>query len=517
MKLQENSLRWSLNHVFKYSDTDLFPKPVEFEILKEIEEEAINRLKDIDLGNYQHSPSRRFIVPKDDISYRTATQLDPLDNIILTAIIYEFGQLIENRRIPITNNKIFGYRFSPQNDYSLYDPNISWLEFWKNCEHQISVYQYAVSLDIADFYNQIYHHNIENQLYELIPLGLPNQIKKWLMNLLENVTVKVSRGIPIGPHATHLLGELSLIPVDNSLTFKGLDFCRFVDDIIIFCNSKQEARIIIYQMAEILDKQQRLILQRQKTKIYTADELKQHCISMTKNQPINSYEESIINIIQMYSSSNPYTTIDINKVNDKQLHFFSKHFVEKILSDYLNSNEPNYTRLRWFLRRLSQIGIPSAVEFCLDNIDKLTPAISDICHYLISVSNNYNGDWKILGNKIFNLLSSDIIKSSEYFQISLMSLFVHNSLLNNTSQIIALYKNCSSSLRREILLSAYSQNMGDWIRELKESYTSMDIWCKRAFIIASKTLPIEERKFFLDYVKDNSLLNELLIKWAKSK
>jgi len=66
MKLQENSLRWSLNHVVQYCDTDLFPKPVEFDILHEIENETINRLKDIDLGNYQHNPSRRFIVPKSE-------------------------------------------------------------------------------------------------------------------------------------------------------------------------------------------------------------------------------------------------------------------------------------------------------------------------------------------------------------------------------------------------------------------------------------------------------------------
>ncbi|MEH1888540.1 MAG: RNA-directed DNA polymerase [Nostoc sp.] len=208
------------------------------------------------------------------------------------------------------------------------------------------------------------------------------------MNLLESVTAKVSRGITIGPHATHFLGELSLVPIDNSLSLKGLDFCRFVDDIIIFCHTRQEAKIIIYQMAEILDRQQRLILQ--KTKIYTAEELNQHCISMTKDQPINSDEENIIKIIKMYSSSNLYTSINITKLPDPQLRFFSKYFVTKILSEYLNNDEPNYTRLRWFLRRLSQVGISSGVEVCIDNIDTLTPAISDICHYLIAVNNIYN-------------------------------------------------------------------------------------------------------------------------------
>ena len=200
------------------------------------------------------------------------------------------------------------------------------MEFWETCRSRISSNKYAVYLDIADFYNQIYHHNIENQLGEA---GFPNQVKKWLMNLLENVTAKVSRGIPVGPHATHLLGELSLFPIDSNLSLKGLDFCRFVDDIIIFCDSYQAAKILIYQIAEILDKQQRLILQRNKTKIYESDEFENHCIKMTRNQPINQNEENILKIIQMYSDSNPYTTINIGQLSNSQSSFFAKHFVLK--------------------------------------------------------------------------------------------------------------------------------------------------------------------------------------------
>ncbi|MTJ49029.1 RNA-directed DNA polymerase [Dolichospermum sp. UHCC 0259] len=514
MKLQEHSLRWALNHLVKYSDTDLFPKPIEFDVLYKIQNDTINRLKDIDLGNYQHNAARRFIVPKDEISYRTATQLDPLDNIMLTAIIYEYGQLIENKRIPISEEKVFSYRFSPQDDWSLYNSNVSWTEFWSVCKNKISNYQYAVYLDIADFYNQIYHHNIENQLMDV---DFPNQVKKWIINLLEKVTAKVSRGIPVGPHSTHLLGELSLIPLDNILTLKGLDFCRFVDDIVIFCNSYTESKTIIYQMAESLDKQQRLILQRGKTKIYNSDDFENHCIEMTKNQPINKYEEEILNIISDHSTGNPYVTIKIEDLSGNQLELFKEEVIENILGSYLNIDQPNYTRLRWFLRRLSQIGIPSAVEFCIAHIEILTPAISEVCHYLLSVNNNFKGNWKILGSNLFQILDNEIVRSNEYFQITILSLFSRNSLLNHSNLLITLYKSSPNSLRREILLSAYAQNMGDWIRELKEDYSSLDIWCKRAFIIASISLPMDERKFFLNHIKDNDILNELLIKWATAK
>jgi len=125
VKLDERSIRWSLNHLIKYGDTDLFPKPIEFDSLYKIENDTVKKLKDLDLGNYQYGASRRFIVPKDELSYRIATQLDPLDNIILTAIIYEYGSQIENRRVSMPEDKVFGYRLAPQGDWNLYNPNVS--------------------------------------------------------------------------------------------------------------------------------------------------------------------------------------------------------------------------------------------------------------------------------------------------------------------------------------------------------------------------------------------------------
>jgi hypothetical protein len=104
--------------------------------------------------------------------------------------------------------------------------------------------------------------------------------------------------------------------------------------------------------------------------------------------------------------------------------------------------------------------------------------------------------------------------------MTLLSLFGKKLSLNNTEKLIATYRSSPSNLRREILLSAYTLNMGDWLRELKEDYRGLNIWSQRAFIIASRTLPEEERKFFLDYIQDKdnkNTLNDLLIKWANSQ
>ncbi len=114
----------------------------------------------------------------------------------------------------------------------------------------------------------MYYHTIENQL---IKSGFPNQVVKWIIKLLGSTTAGVSRGIPVGPHPAHLIAEAAMIPIDNSLVTQAIDFICYVDDVVIFCENEDEARLILQKVATTLDKQQRLMLQRHKTKIYNAD------------------------------------------------------------------------------------------------------------------------------------------------------------------------------------------------------------------------------------------------------
>lgn len=100
MKLDKESILWGIEHVYKDSDTDLFPKPAEINIIYNDKEHVSSKLENIDISNYTWKPCRRFIIPKSDLSYRVATQLDPLDSILLAAIIYQFGNKIESKRVP---------------------------------------------------------------------------------------------------------------------------------------------------------------------------------------------------------------------------------------------------------------------------------------------------------------------------------------------------------------------------------------------------------------------------------
>lgn len=64
-------------------------------------------------------------------------------------------------------------------------------------------------------------------------------------------------------------------------------------------------------------------------------------------------------------------------------------------------------------------------------------------------------------------------------------------------------------------MAAFESNQIDWIRELKEDYPRMDLWSKRALLIAASNFPADERKFYLNGIKmrlgSNEILERILI------
>jgi hypothetical protein len=189
------------------------------------------------------------MVPKADFAFRPVCQLDPLDAILYAGIIKEIGGRIEKRRIIESEKTVFSYGFKPLASGQLYAPVTGWEDFWKESRDLCQKYSHVLVTDISDFYNQIYHHTIENQLDEC---GISSNFITALKRLLANTTEGVSRGVPIGPHPSHLLAEMSLIPVDRYIQSLGVVFCRYVDDIHIFCESRDKTHQVLYEIVQYL-------------------------------------------------------------------------------------------------------------------------------------------------------------------------------------------------------------------------------------------------------------------------
>ncbi len=510
MTLHPSSVEWSIDSVAQHSDGDLFPKIIEFEAIRDQQVQLVNLLSNADLFSFSPGPSRRFIVPKDEISYRQATQLDPQDSIILSALLYQYGKGIEDRRLP--KNIVYSYRFGPTDEHGLYASQSAWNDFWekaKELTHEAGVVLYC---DIADFYNQISHHTVENQL---IQSGFPNQAIKWIIGLLASTTVGVSRGVPIGPHSIHLLAEASLIPVDNALTAEGFRFLRFADDILVFCLNQGAAKLALARMADILDKQQRLMLQRHKTTFMSPAECRKLCNRMVEDRPINSDERDLLALVRKYSEGNPYKMISFEEIEPGDWKLIKEESISLIIKEYLIQKDVDYIRLRWFYRRLSQVGHPGAVRVSLERIDELGPCFANVCAYLASVQNIEPEDWKEIGKYLLALLDRQDVRENEFFRLSILSLFSRNAYLNHFESLSSLYSSSDSNARREILLAASRNGVVDWVRGYKESFDAMDVWQKRAYLYCSSQFPADERKFFLRRQAQQRPFEAALIGWAK--
>lgn len=508
--LSEDSIRWAVDFIQNHSDGDMFPKIPEIGAISTNIDDFINLVAGKDLSQFSPYASRRFIVPKDEISYRQATQLDPQDSIILTSIIYQYGANIENLRLG--KDIVFSYRLSPDINQGLYSMKNAWNEFWISAYKKSKQFEYVLYCDIADFYNQIYHHVVENQL---INASFPNQVIKWIDNLLKSTTANVSRGIPVGPHPIHLLAEATMIPIDNSIISQGLTFTRYADDILIFCDNENSAHTALAKIASILDRQQRLMLQRHKTKIHKSDEFKKLCLSMIEDRPVNAEEKNMLRLIRKYSGGNPYSTVSFNDISKEDWASFSEEMINKIIYEYINKPEVDYIRLRWFYRRLTQIGHPGAIEVSLNEISRLRPCFANICAYLASVQSIEPEQWKNIGSKLLELLDTEEVQNTEYFRLSILSLFTRNSYINHFAILANKYNSSEPLARREIVLSATQNSAYDWLREQKENYQNMDPWQKMAFIYAISGLPKDEKKYFINSISFNRPFDIVLSKWAK--
>ena len=139
------------------------------------------------------------MIPKEALAFRNATQLDPFDSRVLAALVYEFGSAIESHRIPAGEGIVFSCRFDPRIDGRLYGNTSNWDAFWSaSLKRSTSPgVEYVAVADITDFYNQIYHHVLED---ELSAAHVPKPICQSLMNLLTVIRVYDEAGNVIGMH-----------------------------------------------------------------------------------------------------------------------------------------------------------------------------------------------------------------------------------------------------------------------------------------------------------------------------
>ncbi|HEY5125050.1 MAG TPA: RNA-directed DNA polymerase [Ignavibacteria bacterium] len=506
LKLQPNILDWSLKHIEKYGDTDIFPVPFEYEAIRYSWDLIIKQyIASQNILDWSIRPHRRSLTPKHKYGFRISTQLDPFDCIIFTTLVAEIGNDIEASRIPKENNISFSNHFKMEENGEMFDSSYNWSEFQKHSKSLADTnnYPFVVLADIADFYPRIYSHPLENTLKE--STKAINHVNA-IINFLKKINFTISIGIPVGISSSRLLAELVLDDVDRGLLSENSIFCRYIDDYRIFCTTKKEAHAKLSFLANILYENHGLTLQQHKTRIIATENFNKDYLMSDEKKEVNNLKDKFSDIIsELGLEDDPYKEINYNDLTDEQkAKVDSLNLVEIIETQSDEKENIDIPLTRFVLKRLAQVGNIEPLDSIIDNIDNLYPVFKDVMLY-INDSRHFSNEHKHrIGTTLLNLLSNSVSCHLEYHKLWMLSIFTKNSEWDNEDKFVSLYNDSRDdfSRRKLILALGRSENI-NWFKSHKRDVNNFPPWNKRAFIAAASCLPGDEYNHWLRSINSN--------------
>ena len=209
-------------------------------------------------GSYFPPAVKEVEIPKTDGSKRKLGIPTIGDRIAQTVVKEHLNKTVDSK----FEKNSYGYRKGKSAQTAL-----------QKCKENCWQYAWAIDLDIKGFFD-----NIDRDL--LMKEVKQHSEEKWVLMYIERwlnapiikkdgTKVNREKGTPQGGVISPLLANIFLDKVFDKWflkNFKGADFERYADDIIIHCRTQEQAEVILTQVRERLTKYQ-LELHPDKTKI----------------------------------------------------------------------------------------------------------------------------------------------------------------------------------------------------------------------------------------------------------
>ncbi|WP_454209241.1 RNA-directed DNA polymerase [Proteus sp. Marseille-Q3619] len=454
--------------------------------------------------------------------YRWATQIDPYWNAYFLGLVLFLASDIENNRVDSTH--VYSYRFAP--DFAsgaLFCKNINWRKFQEDSlelaksDEKIN---FIVTCDIADFYTRIYHHRLENSLDRIDPhKNISSKIKK-MMQIFSGTN---SYGLPVGGPASRILAELALNSLDHLLLINSIKFKRYVDDFVIFCETREEAHSILTLLSKKLMENEGLTLQKHKTNILSKDEF----VSLTQSKLFGSSED-IDSPMKAKFMSLPIRYDPYSQNADKQYEEIKDSLKDfdllGMLSDELQKSKINQPFTKQLVKSLTVASdkiLSDAFKVMFNSINELYPIFNTIIQIAISSWQRFDPETKkFINTKIIELIKNDSFILKIELNISfVIRLLSKENTVENQIILIDLYNSNSDSLLINLLITQAMTkwNTFYWISELKRNFSTMSSWQRRLFIIASYLLG-DEGKHWQEHNKSKfNFIDKLYKSWGAKR
>lgn len=516
-----DAIKAAVKNIASHGDTDIFPFPFEHHLFHDSPQKCVELIEKIhsELDDYMASYSPDIIETLSQVGYtgfRWAAQIEPFWNAYYLACVIKLADAIEAVRLPENVQSIFSYRFSWQEDTGKLFKDSTWRDYKNRCIALSHEHPVVIVTDIADFYPRIYHHRIENTLKRLESAGdLPGRIMKMLSAFSQ---IHVSYGLPIGGPASRILAELALINVDRYLKTKQTVFCRYADDFCIFCSDRSSAYKKLVFLSEQLFNEG-LVLNKKKTRILTAEEYQEtsKAFMPTDQNEDGNDEHKLLNISLRYDPYSPTAEEDYDALKEA----VGDVDIIGILGREVAKTAIDPTVSKQAINAIKALAPPlqgAAIRTILDtrNLQVLSPVFVTILRLVRAIYASLAEEDKAFIDETLMelyqqgspLLSVDL-NLSYYIQV----IGQRKSTIKEELLVLLFDTHLNPLIRRLILLILADWECHYWLSDLKRQYSSLSVWEKRAFILASYVLG-DEGKHWRNHAKKNwSPMDNLVRDW----
>jgi hypothetical protein len=508
--LTEDSLDFAQRHIRSFYDTDFYPKPFEYRALWYFWKDVKKYLLATPLAALFSAPPKTVAWPKARGGYRVVHQLEPLDAITYIGLVHAVAQQISDARMG--PEIACSYRIDLDHS-SFFSEGSGFSVYRRRCEQLSEKYEYVLSTDISDFYNQIYLHRVGNAVESAAPSTSAGKEIEAFISRLNN---KASQGIPVGPSPSVILAEALMIDVDQHILNAGFEHVRYVDDIRIFSDSKKSLEIFLEELVIYLHDVHRLNIVGEKTGVRKTSEF-------LHSELQNQYQLEKLDILRDIEVANPYSMHyefnddEVAEEDEGEDGEENERSPGEVLRDALtrarNFGLLDLAVIRAIIRRAKAHVFPDLAAPLIDDIEFFAPAANDVALYLAALPDH---ELEVLRPKLGEMCHhGDFDK--QCVKTWMEWLFSQKPVLMQDANILK-FLFSRGSIPAQSLAAVRNKNIA-WAKSAKGKILTSASWNRRAYLYSLSVLSADELKFFIgSTLKHHSLTptDKWVARWVEA-
>lgn len=526
MAVSDGSLKVAIQNIAQYGDTDVFPYPLENHWFHDEPDCVLSLLRSLDkefdpwLAKYPVTFAK-ILSGVGYAGFRAATQIDPIWNAYLLALTIEIGHDLEAARVDIARGVVFSYRLHrEQDDSGLFDRTLGWAQFHQRALDLAKSSDVVTTTDISDFYPRIYHHRLKNALDKA---SRNSEVIRRIMELLKRLSGGTSYGLPVGGNAARICADLLLNRVDRLLLSQRVKFCRFVDDYIIFADSRQEAHSNLVFLAESLLDNEGLALSKAKTRFLTQAEFLRFSPFAEPTTAESADEAESRAFLRLRLRFDPYSPTAEQDYSELAADI-DKFDIRTMLARELGKSRIDEVLIRQLIKALRYMPPErrdKAIASLIDSLDILYPVFSTVAIVLKGIL----GDLADTARDDLFATLRRLIQTNSHITLVPTNLAYAVRLLSRDRSdeadaiLIDLYNRPRSNMliKREIILAMAARGADYWLSDLLKRFTTLTHWEQRALVVASYTLGDEGSHWRNATIKELPDVDQQFARWIGTK